>query len=404
VSNPNQILPFATGVGANVVPPTTYAQESYLQQGFQDGILDPNDLNTVLRQASFSSAMIAQFTADYGPNAVNDDGNLPNYEANFVAALHDLFVGIPDVLDLGTANSIVVNPEPPATSYAVPMELIIKPLFTNILVGGGTGATVINVSGLGIRPLIIPDGSQLLPGDIVAGGKILVSYEATSNSFMLLSQRGTAAKQNQIIHWGQDFSLTANQVVFTTDAAVTSYLTPTYFAVYVANNNTSTTGCTLNANGLGNVPITRGSSGALSVGDLVAGTVAWFAYDGTEAQLLNPQTWGNNTSGAPADWNDITGQLKPYWLTVNSASISATPSSPTAGDSYLLPPSPTGAWAGNGGKLAQWIGTAWVYRNYPAGSLVSASDTQTFYQNIGSATWQEVVVPTPGRLYFFGQL
>ena len=150
-------------------------------------------LNTVLRQASFTSAMIAQFTADYGPNAVNDDGNLPFYEANFVAALHDLFVGIPDVLDLGTANTIIVNPEPPAASYAVPMELIIKVLFTNILVGGGTGATTINVSGLGPRPLIIPDGSQLLPGDIIAGGKILVSYEATSNSFMLLSQRGTAA-------------------------------------------------------------------------------------------------------------------------------------------------------------------------------------------------------------------
>ena len=305
---------------------------------------------------------------------------------------------------LGAANTIIVNPEPPATSYAVPLELIIKVLFTNILVGGGTGATTINVSGLGPRPLIIPDGSQLLPGDIIAGGKILVSYEATSNSFMLLSQRGTAATPKQIIHSGIDSSLTANQVVFTTDSTVVAYLNPMYFAVKIGNNNTSTTGCTLNANGLGPVSITRGSSGPLVVGDLVAGTYAWFSYDGTEAQLLNPQTWGNGTSGAPADWNDITGQLKPYWMTVNSASVSATPSSPSAGDTYMLPAAPTGVWSGNGGKLAQWIGTAWVYRNCPAGFIIGTADTQQFYQNIGSSSWQEVFIPTPGRSFYFGQL
>lgn len=402
--NISQLLPFATGVNANVVAPAAYALEPYLQQGFQNGVLEPYDLNTVLRQAMFSSAMIGKFTADFGPNAVNDDANLQNYENNFVAALHELFVGIPDVLDVGVANAIAINPQPAETSYAVPMEFIIKVFATNILTAG-TGATTISVSGQAPIPLILPNGGQLLPGDIIQNSKILVSYEAVSNSFQLLSPRGTAATTQQIIHYGRDVSLTANQIVAPVDGSVVSYIQPEWFAIVVNNTNTSTV-VTANINNLGAIPITRGNGGALQVGDLVSGTIALMCFDGTQLQLNNPQQWGNGTSGAPANWNTIVGPLWPYWLSVKSAVVSVPPSSPSNGDVYLIPATgATGAWAGSGNQLVQWYSTttSWVFRVYPSSSLIGTADTNQYFQNI-SGSWSEVWLPSPGRLFFFSQL
>jgi hypothetical protein len=84
----NQILQFAGGGGANVLTPTQYAAlASIVANGFQSGVLPSNQLNVVLRQSAFVSAMIAQFIADKSGQNVNDDGNLATLEANFIAAI-----------------------------------------------------------------------------------------------------------------------------------------------------------------------------------------------------------------------------------------------------------------------------------------------------------------------------
>lgn len=390
--NTSDYLPYATLAGANVETQQQFAVDPELGQGMVGGRARSALFNKIMRQASSAAAMIAQFTANYGPNSVTDDGNITNFENNFVAALKQLFVGIPDLLDQGSLNSLIINPTTPETAYAVPMLFIIKVLDTN------TGNVVLNVSGLGQVPVVRPSGAQLLPGDIIAGGKIFVAYDGIN--FQMLSNLGATPGPPMVIHFARDSSVTPNTVIIPTDATVQALTSPMFFYVIIGNSNT---GATIgNVNGLGNVAITRGSGGVLATGDIVAGTGAFLCFDGSELQLLNPQQLNSSTSGAPADWNDIVGQLAPYWLTVKSATTATPPVSPSAGDAYIIPTGATGIWTSLVGKVGQWTGSAWVYRTYPNGSLLSVTDTQRFYKQNGSA-WAEVAVNPLGYSFFFSQ-
>lgn len=82
----NEFLPFGTGAGANVVSQAVWAALATRANGFQNGVADPQPVNKALRQAAFVAAMIGQFTADYGGDAL-DNGDLPTFEAHFKAAL-----------------------------------------------------------------------------------------------------------------------------------------------------------------------------------------------------------------------------------------------------------------------------------------------------------------------------
>lgn len=86
----NQILPFATGSGANVLSPADYAALAAVASGFQSGVASSQQLNTVWRQSSFVAAMIAQFIADQAAVNVNDDGNVSALETNFETAITKL--------------------------------------------------------------------------------------------------------------------------------------------------------------------------------------------------------------------------------------------------------------------------------------------------------------------------
>lgn len=82
----NDFLPFATGAGARVISQVDWAALADRLNGFGVGVADELSFNKGLRQAAFVAAMIGQFTADYGGDAL-DDGDLPTLEDNFKAAL-----------------------------------------------------------------------------------------------------------------------------------------------------------------------------------------------------------------------------------------------------------------------------------------------------------------------------
>lgn len=90
----NQFIPFATGVGANVLTPSVYASLPAVTAGFRTGIAPSTQVNTALRQASFVAAMIAQFVCDKARVDVNDDGDLAELENNFVVALDNMIGNI----------------------------------------------------------------------------------------------------------------------------------------------------------------------------------------------------------------------------------------------------------------------------------------------------------------------
>ena len=93
MSNSNDYMPFGTGTGANVMTTSDYSALSARATGFQSGVALSIQYNKVWRQSSVVSAMIGQFTADYGPGNVVDDGNVSNLETQFKAALTAYFGG-----------------------------------------------------------------------------------------------------------------------------------------------------------------------------------------------------------------------------------------------------------------------------------------------------------------------
>lgn len=83
----NQILPFGTVSGANVLAPADYQALAARLAGFSAGTAKSKELNTVWRQASFVAAMIGQYVADKAGQDVLDNGDLAALQAKFVAAL-----------------------------------------------------------------------------------------------------------------------------------------------------------------------------------------------------------------------------------------------------------------------------------------------------------------------------
>lgn len=83
----NELLPFATGGGANVMSQSDYAAMAARLVGFSAGTALSPQLNKAWRQAAFAAAMIGEFTADYGGADVLDDGDVATFEANFDAAI-----------------------------------------------------------------------------------------------------------------------------------------------------------------------------------------------------------------------------------------------------------------------------------------------------------------------------
>jgi hypothetical protein len=84
-----------------------------------------------------------------------------------------------------------------------------------------------------------------------------------------------------------------NTIVGTVSPSLTAYAVGQIFAFVAAATNTGAT--TININSLGAKSITRLGATALIAGDLIINSVAFIVYDGTQFQLLNPNTFTNIT-------------------------------------------------------------------------------------------------------------
>jgi hypothetical protein len=88
--------------------------------------------------------------------------------------------------DTGAANACVVNYSYPVTALTDGMVLWFKAKAAN------TGATTLNVNGLGAQPVVGGNQSALQGGELVANGKAQVVWNATISSFVLLECTGAA--------------------------------------------------------------------------------------------------------------------------------------------------------------------------------------------------------------------
>ena len=88
----NDFLPFATGVGANVIDQSDYviAEGSWVGTGFQTGIATSDQLNKVWRQSSFVAAAVAALMANTLGVNILDDGNLAEFVVNLTNTIETL--------------------------------------------------------------------------------------------------------------------------------------------------------------------------------------------------------------------------------------------------------------------------------------------------------------------------
>lgn len=91
---------------------------------------------------------------------------------------------------------------------------------------------------------------------------------------------------------------------------------------------------------------------------------------------------------------NISHPLRLYHISVKSHTLAAPPVSPTPGDAYLVAADATGLWAGQSGKLAQYIssGVGWLFVTPPVAHVISSEATGLQYQrnSLGAYT---VIIP-----------
>lgn len=85
---------------------------------------------------------------------------------------------LPYAADTGTANAYVVNLSPALTQYITGMPIYFKAVNAN------TGASTVNVNGLGVKTIKKNGGADLVSGDIQTGQIVCVSYDGTYMQFI----------------------------------------------------------------------------------------------------------------------------------------------------------------------------------------------------------------------------
>lgn len=83
----NEILPFGTITNANVMTPDDYNVLPARTTGFSSGVAQSKQLNTVWRQSSFVTSVLAQFVADNSGKDALDDGDTAKLLTNLQDAL-----------------------------------------------------------------------------------------------------------------------------------------------------------------------------------------------------------------------------------------------------------------------------------------------------------------------------
>ena len=203
----NDFLPFAAAGGANVVTQAAYAALGALSTGYASGVANSAQLNKTWRQSSIMAAVLAQLIADTTGANSTDDGTTATLLSNLKTALQLAGAKYGYATDTGVANAAVIAYSPAVTALTDGMVLWFKAAAAN------TGATTLNVNGLGASPLVGAAHSALQGGEIIANGRCMVVWNATLASWVLIECTGGAlqvapgAQSNHAPNLGQFLGL-----------------------------------------------------------------------------------------------------------------------------------------------------------------------------------------------------
>ena len=135
------------------------------------------------------------------PDGLAQDGSLP----------------VAYAADTGVANAYAIAPSPALTQYITGMP------FTFSAANANTGASTLNINGLGAKTIKKHGSVDLHAGDIQTGQVVTVAFDGTN--FQMMSQEGNAFTQSEaangwvklpnglILQWGSDSVAQAGTVI-----------------------------------------------------------------------------------------------------------------------------------------------------------------------------------------------
>jgi hypothetical protein len=184
-------------------------------------------------------------------------------------------------VDSGSANAYAITLSPAPSGYTEGQ------LFTFRAANGNTGASTINVNGLGVKAIYVAGGNALVGGEIIGGSTYLVEYNGAISAFMLLNPSNIATipsiQQQAYSYSTNDFG-SANAYVIATSPHLTSYTDGTLVSFKAAHANTGAS--TLKEGSLSAVPIVTNANAALSGGEILLHGVYNLIYSSTFSAFI----------------------------------------------------------------------------------------------------------------------
>jgi len=191
----NQLLPFATGVGAGVIDQASWAGLPGRLTGFVAGIAEPTQVNKAWRQGLFTSAMVGQFTADNSGFDTLDDGDVATYEAHFTLAIQNVASrGVPLWLQAGGTADALTATVPATFSTLNSLNGVIINL--TVLSGYNTvNAPTLTItpsggSAFAAKPIVRRNNTSAKPGEIGGFSTVQMAFDSSIQNFRLLNRHG----------------------------------------------------------------------------------------------------------------------------------------------------------------------------------------------------------------------
>jgi len=209
--------------------------------------------------------------------------------------------------DTGSVNTLSVAFDPPLGSYSLGLPLRVRVHDTC------TGPSTID-AGAGRVPIRRTDGLALAAGDLAAGGIAGLVWDGAAFQLINFFGRGGGGggggdtiinNYNVNLPYTVDASTTPNIITANFSPAITALVAGTTFLVKIANTNTADT--VINVNALSNKPVRVNGSpvtnGKLLPGDVQAGDVKLFVFDGTNFYIdPSPLIPSNVTLNVPSQF------------------------------------------------------------------------------------------------------
>jgi hypothetical protein len=250
-------------------------------------------------QGSIPPAASIEFPQREIVNLISSSNILPDDSDLFQLAKGTRSQSMNFAADTGAVNAMVVACVPAITAYTLGLPLRVRVLHDNLVDATHTSMTL--DAGAGAAPVRKMDGSSPGNAEIRAGALIEVAWDGTAWQLVNFGGAGGASTVNYLnvnIPYVVDTG-TVNNIVGPFSPAITVLNAGAVLLVKVANSVTDVT--TLKVNALPAKPVKAPDGTDMLPGDIVAGDVVEFVYDGTNFYIRpNPAITTNATINVPS--------------------------------------------------------------------------------------------------------